>query len=123
MSGTPASIATRTPSLNPTRAPIAWTPSDGVSVRQVMAAPNPQAGPAYSLSVQLDGNTDCIRVKVYNQAFLLIGNYQVQGQWISGWVSLSISMPGLPNGLYYLMVSLCNASGGHGKIAKLLVAK
>jgi hypothetical protein len=63
-------------------------------------APNPQPGPDLTFSVQLSQPADSLDLKVYTQAFRLVGETSWSGLPY-GWNSLDAKMGDLAGGVYY----------------------
>jgi hypothetical protein len=71
-------------------------------VLQAVACPNPQRGPLWGLALDLSAPADLVRLKVYTEALVLVAHPELFAARPAGWSRASFSVPGLPDGLYYV---------------------
>ena len=104
---TASATATSTPSLSPATlpSPAASGGASGAALQILRAVPVPNPNPR-SLWLQLQGPADGVELRIYTQAFVIVGVLQGPGQ-SAGWNRLDLGSAlgaGLPPGSYYLEV-------------------
>jgi hypothetical protein len=91
----------------------------------VLAVPNPVVGAAATLSVQLAGPADELRWSVYTAAMAKACGGAQAGQLQAGRNNLAMDLSGLPNGLFYAVVSAARSNGevSERRIVKILILR
>ena len=112
---------TATPSVSPSPSVTATLAPQGgpVGVDSVVGAPNPNP---HSLKVHLTGPADKVRLRLYSEAYVLVGTYE-SGPMLAGWNSLPFAVVavGLHNGLYFALVDASRGGEKGGKMGRTTI--
>jgi hypothetical protein len=122
--------ATATPTASPTRTstalPAGLAPDGGIlppKIEALVAFPNPQHGPHFSVRVKLQGPADGLSLRCYSRGMTQVGAAERQEALAAGWQELGFEAA-LPAGSYYVQVR-SQAREGRGetdrKTVKLMV--
>ena len=101
-----------------TATPNAAASNGPLGVDSAVALPDPD--PVW-LKVKLSGPADRVRLRIFSQAYVLVGTYE-SGPLPGGWdqLPLAAAAVGLPNGLYFVMVDAFRGSEKSPKPARAL---
>ena len=84
-------------------------------------APNPQPGPVYNFALNLSGPSTDLELRIYSQAMIVLAVADLQGGWVQGWNQVKLDVPGLPNGLYYVVARTKTQGSARSKPISLMV--
>jgi hypothetical protein len=73
-------------------------------IEQAAFAPQPISGAQVTLFVDLNGDADSVEFQLYSRAFTKMLALDLPGPWIGGWNARLLSLPTLPNGLYFVLL-------------------
>jgi len=96
-----------------------------LKIRQIDFAPQPSNGSRIILLVALEGSADELEVLLYSKALVQAVDLRLAGPFNQGWNSRQLSLPRLPNGVYFVMVRASHGSGQSvaQKPARLMVLR
>ena len=105
-SPTPSPTVTATPTASPSSQaqPTNQPGTDLRGLTQAAIWPNPISGSHAGLAFELNGDTSSIHVKLYSTAMTVLFQSDISGNFRNGWNHLSLALPSLPNGCYFLRV-------------------
>jgi hypothetical protein len=102
-------------------APPTLLSNDG-RVISSLSALNPQSGPDFQIAVELSGPSAAITLRIYSRGMTAIKEAEILGFWHAGWNRVTLSVPGLANGLYFVVVRAAgDAAYGHKPLYLMVI--
>ena len=126
VSATISATSTATGTPGPAESPTAPPENNGQgTVSAFEPAPNPQtkSGSLLSFAVQLTAPSASLTVRIHSHAYTLVSEMTVRGNWQQGWNKVDVNVPGLPNGVYFVLVRAASESGFHQRPAVLMLIR
>lgn len=127
-----ATLPTPTPTPSPAQSPAPQSatptppgdPGGPLRVIRHLPAPNPVSSGTAVFAFELEGGAASVSLRIYGEAYGLVTSAEIPGPYGAGWGRASLSLPALPNGLYfYELVPERGSLKGGRVVGKLVVLK